>query len=173
MRHATSVTVLAVLAGLFLMPTFSLTAAEAAGAHRHDAAAGHSSPYAGEEKRDIKTLSAADIDDLRNGRGWGFAKAAELNGLPGPTHLLEMKTEIALSPAQIEAVETLFAEMKAAAVPLGARLVEVRGDLRFVHLATHLRTPALLSAAQIADYNRLRGYDLQPSSPPSGHRHGK
>ena len=35
---------------------------------------------------------------------------------------------------------------------------KLRSELRFVHLATHLKTPALLSALQIEDYNRLRGY---------------
>jgi hypothetical protein len=35
---------------------------------------------------------------------------------------------------------------------------ETRGDLRFVHLATHLETPAVLSLDQIKIYNRLRGY---------------
>ncbi len=54
----------------------------------------HRSKYAGEENREIKSLSADDIDELRNGGGWGLAKAAELNGVPGPAHLLEMKKEI-------------------------------------------------------------------------------
>lgn len=149
-------------------------------------------PYAGEEQRTIKSLSVEDIDDLRNGRGWGLARAAELNGLPGPVHLLELRTEIALSPQQVEQIEALFEAMKARAVPLGETLVElerslsdgfanntvspaslrellgkiaaVRAELRFVHLETHLRTPALLSQQQIAAYNRLRGYT-------SGHSH--
>ncbi|MBT3972460.1 MAG: hypothetical protein HOE99_01485, partial [Acidiferrobacteraceae bacterium] len=49
------------------------------------------SPYVGQETRVIKSLSAEDIDDLINGRGWGLAKPAELNGVPGPAHLLEMQ----------------------------------------------------------------------------------
>ena len=76
--------------------------------------------------------------------------------------------------------------MKTKAIPLGIRLIELeaqlerafasrdidppklkmllsdiaatRGDLRFVHLATHLETPAVLSLDQIKTYNRLRGY---------------
>ena len=52
------------------------------------------SPYAGEHKRSIKTLSKHDIEQLQNGKGWGMAKAAELNGVPGPAHILEMKAEI-------------------------------------------------------------------------------
>ena len=55
------------------------------------------SNYVGQEKRQIKTLSQDDIYDLQNGNGWGLAKAAELNGVPGPKHLLEMKEEIKLT----------------------------------------------------------------------------
>ena len=48
-------------------------------------AADHSykSKYAGEEKRVIKSLSETDIEELKNGKGWGLAKAAELNTVPG------------------------------------------------------------------------------------------
>ena len=62
------------------------------------------SPYAGEEARVIKSLWAKDIDDLLNGRGWGLAKPAELNGVPGPVHLLELKSEIGLSSEQVSAI---------------------------------------------------------------------
>lgn len=48
------------------------------------------SKYAGQQKRLIKSLSPGDIAELRRGGGWGLAKAAELNGLPGPAHLLDM-----------------------------------------------------------------------------------
>ena len=153
-------------------------------------------PYAGQEKRAIKSLSARDIDDLENGRGWGLAKAAELNGMPGPKHLLEMKDKIALTAEQAAAIGKLYAAMKGRAVALGKRLValegilnaafagrdidetrlrvtldkigRVRAELRYVHLATHLKTPALLSSGQIEDYNRLRGYRGSPAMP-KGH----
>ena len=166
-------------------------------------AADHASPflgpYSGQERRAIKTLSDRDIEDLMQGRGWGLAKAAELNGLPGPKHLLEMKTEIALSPEQVGTIEKVYAKMRDLAIPLGRRLValesalnqafarrdldetrlktrldeigQVRADLRYVHLAAHLRTPQVLSSDQMAAYNRLRGY-ADPESPahPHGHR---
>ena len=48
----------------------------------------HKSKYAGQEVREIKSLSESDIEELKNGRGWGLAKAAELNGVPGPIHWL-------------------------------------------------------------------------------------
>jgi hypothetical protein len=46
------------------------------------AQSGHS-PYAGQEKREIKALSAEDIEGYLTGQGMGFAKAAELNHYPG------------------------------------------------------------------------------------------
>jgi hypothetical protein len=51
--------------------------------HRH-------SPYAGSHTRDIKALSAQEAADLRAGRGMGLALATELNGYPGPLHVLEL-----------------------------------------------------------------------------------
>lgn len=146
----------------------------------------YKSKYAGEEKREIKTLSENDIEELKNGEGWGLAKAAELNGVPGPAHLLEMKKEIDLSSKQIKAIEDLYNKMKQEAIPLGLELIElekelndyfaartityemldvslekiaqVRKKLRYVHLSTHLKTPDILTPEQITLYNELRGY---------------
>jgi len=159
----------------------------------------HKSKYAGEEKRAIKSLSAADIEELQKGGGWGLAKAAELNGMPGPAHLLEMKNEIHLSAGQIEAIETIYGNMRNAAVPLGVELIEledklnqafaektitgailkelltniarVRKDLRYVHLSAHLKTPDILTPEQITLYNQLRGYasDDPCGNIPKGH----
>ena len=59
------------------------------------------------------------------------------------------------------ALNAAFAERGIDEARLMAMLGEIgklRSELRFVHLATHLKTPALLSALQIEDYNRLRGY---------------
>jgi hypothetical protein len=146
----------------------------------------HTSKYAGEEKRAIKSLSESDVEELSNGRGWGLAKAAELNGVPGPVHLLEMKEEINLSVEQIEKIEAIYVKMKKQAVKLGVELIELEGelndhfargtitdkilrellnaievvrrDLRYTHLSAHLETPSVLSAEQIKLYNELRGY---------------
>jgi len=146
---------------------------------------GHSA-YAGMETRPIKSLSEADLDELRAGRGWGLALAAELNGVPGPAHLLELTAQIGLSPDQVSAVETIFAAMQAEAQAAGERLIAAeaaieaafrlgdlrpealrelidtaaaaRAELRFIHLSRHLETPPLLTAEQIARYNELRGY---------------
>ena len=72
--------------------------------HNHD---GHSS-YAGQQQRSIKSLSDDDIVELQRGGGWGLAKAAELNGVPGPLHLLELKDKIPLSEDQIEQITALY-----------------------------------------------------------------
>ncbi len=84
----------------------------------------HPSPYAGQEARAVKSLSDQDIDDLLNGRGWGFAKAAELNGMPGPVHVLEMADAVALDSGQRAAIESLYEAMRADTVPLGRQLVD-------------------------------------------------
>ena len=63
---------------LILILTPSITFSEANHSHK--------SKYVGEEKREIKSLSETDIEELKNGKGWGLAKAAELNGVPGPVH---------------------------------------------------------------------------------------
>ena len=47
-------------------------------------------PYAGLQARPVKALSDQQIADLRAGRGMGLALAAELNGYPGPMHVLEL-----------------------------------------------------------------------------------
>jgi len=79
------------------------------------------SPYAGMETRDIKSLSEDDIEELRRGGGWGLALAAELNGVPGPAHLLELRDEIGLTSDQIAAIEAIFSEMQAEAQEAGRR----------------------------------------------------
>ena len=60
----------------------------------------HKSKYVGEEQRKIKSLSADDISELKKGGGWGLAKAAELNGVPGPVHILQMEKQIGLTDLQ-------------------------------------------------------------------------
>jgi hypothetical protein len=159
----------------------------------------YKSKYAGQEKRAIKSLSETDIAELENGKGWGLAKAAELNGMPGPAHLLEMKDEIALSTSQVGAIEDLYKEMKQEAIPLGLELIDlerklndhfanktitvellgamlesiarVRKKLRYVHLSAHLKTPNIVTPEQIALYNQLRGYssDDPCENIPKGH----
>lgn len=156
------------------------------------------SPYAGQEDRPIKSLSAEDLAELRRGGGWGLARAAELNGMPGPAHLLELKDRIPLTAGQVTAIAAIFRDMRAAAIAEGERLIsreaaletafrngsvtdlslqemlseigQARTALRHVHLAAHLKTLPLLTRDQIARYDVLRGYAGDPcANPPDGH----
>jgi hypothetical protein len=47
-------------------------------------------PYSGMQSRSNKSLSDLQVADLQSGRGMGLALAAELNGYPGPSHVLEL-----------------------------------------------------------------------------------
>ena len=126
------------------------------------------SPYVGQENRSIKSLSAEDLAELRRGGGWGLARAAELNGMPGPAHLLELKDRIPLTAGQVTAISAIFKDMRATAIAEGDRLIsrevaletafrdgsvtdrslqellseigQARTALRYVHLAAHLKT---------------------------------
>src|SRR5689334_25303972 len=86
-------------------------------------------PYAGQEKRAIKSLSNAEIADLLAGRGMGFAKAAELNGYPGPAHLLEHADALKFTPVQRSRIEAIRARMSEAAVALGSEIVTQESEL--------------------------------------------
>lgn len=144
------------------------------------------SPYAGEESRAVKSLSADDVAELIRGGGWGLAKAAELNGMPGPVHLLELKDDIPLTHEQVSAITAVYERMREAAIAEGehfiaaeralddafragtvteeslrtllAEVARSRARLRFIHLAAHLETPGLLTHEQIARYDAIRGY---------------
>src|ERR1700681_1945861 len=75
-------------------------------------AASAQTPYAGMQARPIKALSEQQLADLGAGRGMGLALAAELNGYPGPAHVLELGDALHLTAAQRARTELLFAEMK-------------------------------------------------------------
>src|ERR1700694_3241027 len=76
------------------------------------------SPYAGFEQRPIKALSSQQIDDLRQGRGMGLALAAELNGYPGPSHVVELAQRLELTDLQLVRARALFDAMKAETIPI-------------------------------------------------------
>ena len=143
-------------------------------------------PYAGQQTADIKALTAEDQASLLAGTGMGFAKAAELNGYPGPKHVLELATRLELSSEQVARTRALFERMQTAARAAGARLIDeerrldrlyasraatadavdaqlarieaTRKHLRGIHLNAHLEQTALLSRHQLALYAQLRGY---------------
>ncbi len=188
-----------VLAAFLLALALALALAPAPAAAQQHQGGKHTSKYAGQESRAIKGLSPDDIAELRRGGGWGLAKAAELNGMPGPVHLLEMKSEVGLDSAQLAAIQALYDNMKALAMAQGERLIalelalekhfqqrtiddtvlraslakiaEARRELRYIHLATHLKTPNILTPHQIKKYNSLRGYGTADpcANVPKGH----
>src|SRR3954451_16003752 len=109
-------------------------------------AASAQTPYAGMQARSIKALSDQQIADLTAGRGMGLALAAELNGYPGPSHVLELADKLDLSAEQRSGVQRLFDSMKAEAMPLGSRLIEQEADLD-KQFADRTVTPESLSAS--------------------------
>lgn len=120
---------------------------------------------------------------LEQGQGFGMALAADRSGYPGPKHILELKTQLKLTAEQEAAVNALMAAMKEKARPLGRQILEaekqleelfragrseaelreetyriatLRAQLRWVHLETHLAARKLLTAEQLAAYQRIR-----------------
>lgn len=157
-------------------------------------------PYAGEQQRAIKALSDKDIADLQAGQGMGLAKAAELNGYPGPAHVLEHADALQLTTTQRERSKALFDSHKAIARELGRNLVEAEqaldeafankridpaslsamtadigqrsAKLREEHLRTHLAQTAFLSPAQTRRYAQLRGYETSSDADVPEAAHG-
>lgn len=152
-------------------------------------------PYSGLERRAIKALSEREIADLRAGRGMGLALAAELNGYPGPLHVLEHAEALGLSPTQQTRTQAAFDAMRSEAMPLGERLIEqetaldrlfatraadtetlrqatsaiaqTQGVLRATHLRYHLVMMEVLTPEQVRRYAKLRGYAGEHQ-----HKHG-
>jgi Spy/CpxP family protein refolding chaperone len=151
------------------------------------------SPYAGQQTRAIKALSPEDIEELRTGSGMGLARAAELNGYPGPLHVLALAKELRLTPDQVRQITDIRERMSAAAKPLGGEIINreqeldrlfaqgqitpehlsaataaigaLQGRLRSVHLAAHLETRDVLTPEQLAGYRQLRGYGDRTAAP--------
>lgn len=187
----TSITATAMAASAMAATAMAATPLPAFAQHHghgsdHQAASSQHGPYAGMQTRPIKALSAQQIAGLKSGRGMGMAMPAELNGYPGPMHVLELATQLNLSDEQAERTRTLFAEMQAQAIAAGeeviaaeavldnlfqekrannenvsaavARAAQAHGKLRETHLRYHLAMMEILSADQVALYSTARGY---------------
>lgn len=152
-------------------------------------------PYSGLESRQIKALAPERIDGLLNGLGLSYALAAELNGVPGPRHVLDLADALELDTGTTLKIEAIFTRMQESARRLGAELVAtearleeafasnratpgevdsltaeiaaLEGRLRAVHLTAHLETDPLLTRHQKHVYARERGYDG------AAHSHGQ
>ena len=163
----------------------------------HAALAAPPSSYVGEEQREIKALSPEEIQSYLAGKGAGFAKAAELNHYPGPAHVLELAQGLQLNEQQKARTQTIFYRMQSEAVRYGKALVEkereldrqfalgtvtaeslrlalaeigaLQAEVRRSHLQAHLDQRAILTKAQTAKYDELRGYTAKGNS---GHGQG-
>ena len=80
-------------------------------------------PAMQQQARTIKALSDDDVAALRKGEGMGMAKAAELNGYPGPAHVLALAKQLSLSDDQLRRMQLAFDRMSAAAKPLGDEVI--------------------------------------------------
>jgi Spy/CpxP family protein refolding chaperone len=128
----------------------------------------------------------------------GYAKAAELNGYPGPLHVLELADELSLTDAQRRETQAVFDSMKQKAVDLGRALVdeearldrlfaqkeanaealdaallrigELQARVRGVHLEAHLAQARILSPEQVERYLKLRRYGRSDHSRHHGFR---
>jgi Spy/CpxP family protein refolding chaperone len=165
------------------------------------AVAGDASSYVGQHGREIKALSAQETQDYLEGKGMGFAKAAELNHFPGPLHVLQWADKLQLSPEQKSRTEQVRVVMQRDATALGRAVVDKERELdrsfasaaidaetlrllvseigrlqaqtRAVHLQAHLEQRSILTPAQIAVYDALRGYTGDAASSHSAGPRGR
>lgn len=143
-------------------------------------------PSAGQASREIKAFSNQEIEGYLNGRGMGYAKAAELNYFPGPRHVMDLSQELDLTHQQLKQTRAIFDAMKEKAAHLGVQLIEkervldrkfagenideqtldelvaeisvLEGKIRRAHLKAHLEQRKLLNERQVLRYADLRGY---------------
>lgn len=129
-------------------------------------------------------LSPETIDAYRKGTGMGMAMPAEMNGYPGPRHILDLGEKLQLTADQRSHIQALYEAMHADAVRLGSEIIEReeklergfaektmtaealdsltsqiaerQGRLRFVHLRAHLAAKEVLTAEQVSEYVKLR-----------------
>jgi hypothetical protein len=134
----------------------------------------------------IRALTPAEVQLIRNGEGAGLARAAELNNIPGPRHVLEASEELGLSADQLTRIQAVFEVMRTHSLEAGGRFLgaqeafetdlragqittetlperalqvdRLRTELAVAHLDAHLRTTELLTADQRERYAQLRGY---------------
>jgi hypothetical protein len=125
-----------------------------------------------------------DKDGLLNAEGMGQAKYAEMNGYPGPKHVLDLAVQLKLGEEQKASVQSFYNEMSLRAKEVAKQIIQIeqelnsafaqglvveksvrndceeigrlRGKLRSIHLVAHMKTKEVLSATQIAMYKKLR-----------------
>lgn len=130
-------------------------------------------------------LSQREAQGLLAGRGMGMARPAEMNGYPGPLHVLELADELALTPEQKQqareareqvvtevpvlgrqivekelALDRLFRSGSAEATQIDALTQEIsqlRAALRAIHLRAHVVMQRALAVEQVRAYMEARG----------------
>ncbi len=128
----------------------------------------------------------SDREGLLNGEGMGLATFAEMNGYPGPKHVLELKDQLGLTQDQVLKTEGIMKGVQVSAKQTGQEIVELeeelnklfetgkitektlrarldnigklRGQLRFIHMQAHVKMKGVLSDNQIQKYVELRGH---------------
>ena len=126
----------------------------------------------------------SDKDGLLKAEGMGQGKYAEMNGYPGPKHVLDLGDKLKLTATQRKSVQKFYDEMNTRAKELGKQIIQIeqelndayanglisekavqndceeigrlRGKLRAIHLAAHMKTKVVLNETQIALYRKLR-----------------
>ena len=155
-------------------------------------------PYAEQQSSSVRGLTEPEIAALGTGQGIGLARPGEINGYPGPMHVLELADDLELGDDQRATMQSLVEQMKSEAIPLGEQFLEryaalegafrdgsitaesltehttelgrIEGQLRATHLKYHLVSRTLLTDDQLAAYAHLRGYTDGPA--PREHRPG-
>lgn len=147
----------------------------------------YAAQHAGVDDPHLRHLTRAQIEGLQSAKGLGLAKPAELHGMPGPMHVLELAEQMGLTDAQRAATEASFARMRERAIPAGLRVLEaerrvgglmaakpraIEGDaaralddasaawrdLARIHIEAHAEMMTILTPEQVAQYSELRGY---------------
>ncbi len=135
-----------------------------------------------------------DKESLEKSEGAGMAFYADMNGYPGPKHILEMEDKLKLSEEQVKDIQAIFDAMQengrtkgeaiiakeieleelfssskateADAKRISREIGTLRGELRAVHLVAHVQARQVLTKEQVATYTSIRNATRQ-------HTHGK
>ncbi len=154
--------------------------------HEHGGTPPVAPNYAAPQPREIKALSTQEQRGWMEGENMGMARAAELNGYPGPMMVLEMAQTLKLTPEQAAATRELMTRHKAEVRKLGAELVDaerqldvafrehsadavqvtrlttqisqLHGRIRASHLQTYVAAAAVLTPEQMQRYMGMHGF---------------
>ncbi|MFG0274816.1 MAG: hypothetical protein ACF8QF_07155 [Phycisphaerales bacterium] len=169
---------LATMAGAWLA-----TGAAAQAQQRSDYATEH----AGVGDPLLRHLTPAQIRGLGAAAGLGLAKPAELHGLPGPKHVLELADDLELTDEQRDRTQRAYERMRDRAIPAGQRVLDAERRVGEVmqshprviedevaralddaadawrllareHIVAHAEMLSILTPAQVQRYSVLRGY---------------